>query len=226
MRLAPCVLAVALVLPAACGNDDTASAPAANSDTAATTPATGDDPAGTHGPATTDPATGSGSDPGDDATTGSSGAAPDDGTGPPCDGAEVPAGTRGTVGWADVDGDGSPELWVRTGAGASTALLGLVRYDDDCQPQRVTLDGQPAELPVGGSVTNAAGVSCGGNGEAADVTAYSATSVDGETYEVAALRLRLEDDDLVEVGVDVLTIEASDPEFPRYASFTCGSLTL
>jgi hypothetical protein len=145
---------------------------------------------------------------------------------PACPDAVLPPRVIEEIGWEDVDGDDAPELWVRTGSGASTILVGLVRYDADCRPTRVTLGGQPAELPVGGSVSNAAGLECGASDPDAHLTAYSATSRDGISYEVTARELRLDGNELLEVGTRARTIDADDPDFGRYTSFHCRSLAL
>lgn len=133
----------------------------------------------------------------------------------------------GLVGPADVDGDGAAELWVQTGSGASAAILGLVRFAD-CQLAQVTFaDGGPAEVPVGGSVGTAAGLSCEtGVDPTADVTTYVAGNVGEETYEVTATEYALDGAVLTRLGSAISTVSTSDPGFARYVSFECDGLAL
>lgn len=131
-------------------------------------------------------------------------------------------GGVGLVGGADVDGDGSEEVWARTGSGASASIVGLARLVD-CQLLRVTFaTDELAELPVGGSVGTTSGVECGGDG----LTAFTATLTEGSTYEVVATSYALDGTSLVERGTETTTVEATDDEFLRYASFSCGDLSL
>ena len=163
-------------------------------------------------------------------TTVSSSTAPSSSTtvpdpdGPPCtDAAPPPSGEE--LGWADVDGDGRGELWVRTGAGASTLLVGLYRYDSSCEPRRVRLDGAPAELPIGGSITHVGGARCTG-ADRSDLHVFSGTSTDGQTYEMTTRFLALDGAELVEVDGGTAPVDASDVGFPRYATFACGDLRI
>jgi len=131
-------------------------------------------------------------------------------------------GGVGLIGGADVDGDGTDEVWARTGSGASATIVGLATLVD-CTLERVTFPtGELAELPIGGSVGTASGLVCGD----AVVTAYTATSTEGSTYEVVAVTYGLEGTALVERGTDTTTVEATDADFLRYTSFTCGNLSL
>jgi hypothetical protein len=145
--------------------------------------------------------------------------------GPPCDDPGEPA-EGDAIGWADADGDGRAELWVRTGSGASTLLLGVYTYDSDCEPVRVTLAGQPAELSAGGSVTNLSGLSCDPDDADADLVAYSAQSSDGVEYTITAQSFALEGSELVELAVESFTADGSAPGFGRYTTFVCGGLVL
>ena len=63
------------------------------------------------------------------------------------------------VGGADAGGDAAEEIWVRVGSGASSTILALFRFRE-CELVAVTLNGEPAELPVGASVANTSGVTC------------------------------------------------------------------
>lgn len=133
----------------------------------------------------------------------------------------------GVIGGADVDGDGRDEVWIRTGAGASATIVGLVRFDD-CELSQVGFAaGTPADLPVGGSVGASAGLECSASDHpGADLTAYRTTLVGDGEYEVSATEYALEGDALVERGTTADTVHSSDPDFLRYASFRCGPLSL
>jgi hypothetical protein len=131
-------------------------------------------------------------------------------------------GGVGLIGGADVDGDGAAEVWARTGSGASATIVGLATLVD-CQLQRVTFPtGELAELPIGGSVGTASGLECADDG----LTAYTATFTEGSTYDVTATTYGLDGTALVEQGTDTTTVDATDPEFIRYTSFSCGDLSL
>lgn len=132
-------------------------------------------------------------------------------------------GTVGVVGGADLDGDGTDEVWARTGSGASATIVGLARLVD-CELVRVTFaTGDLAELPVGGSVGTTAGLACD---DGSGVTAFTATLTEGTSYDVAATSYRLEGTQLVEAGTEATTADATDESFLRYASFDCGDLSL
>lgn len=210
-------LVVCCLLVTACGDDGRTDAPPE------TPPVTGQEP----GP---DPADG-GDDPEPPVTapSGDPPAVPPDAEAaePACPDAPLPDDALDQVGWADVDGDGRAELWVRTGAGASAVLVGLLRWDAACAPEWVELDGVRAELPVGGSVANAAGVVCDTEDDpSGHVTVYSASSADGEEYEVAARELRLDGTELVEVAASSRTVAVDDARFGRYTGFACGAVVL
>lgn len=131
-------------------------------------------------------------------------------------------GGVGLVGGADVDGDGADEVWARTGSGASATIVGLAKLVG-CELPRVTFaTGELAELPVGGSVGTTSGVECTADG----LTAYTATLTEGSTYEVVATTYALEETTLMEQGTDTTTVEATDEEFLRYTTFTCGDLNM
>lgn len=136
-------------------------------------------------------------------------------------------GGTGLIGPADVDGDGAAEIWVRTGSGASASIVGLVRFTD-CQLVQVRFaNGDPAELPVGGSVGTSAGLSCEGRVDpAADVTTYLAGTVGEETYEVTATEYALDGAALTQLGSTTSTVTTSDPAFATYVTFSCDGLAL
>lgn len=135
-------------------------------------------------------------------------------------------GGMGLVGGADVDGDDRAEVWVRVGSGASTVIIGLVRFDE-CALARVTFEGgQPVELPAGGSVGATAGVECRADDVDADLTTFAAFHREDLRYEVTATQWALEGTVLVERSASTSEMDAEDPDFIRATTFTCHDLTL
>ncbi len=131
-------------------------------------------------------------------------------------------GSVGLVGGADVDGDAVDEVWARTGSGASATIVGLARMTDCALERVVFATGELAELPVGGSVGTTAGLECTDGG----LVTFTATFADGETYDVVATSYALDGLTLREQGQQTTQVAATDPEFVRYASFSCGTLSL
>lgn len=131
------------------------------------------------------------------------------------------------LGGADVDGDGGDEVWARTGAGASATIVGLARLVD-CQLVRVTFaGGQPAELPVGGSVGTTTGLHCEAQLDpAADLTAYTATNTGDTSYDVTATEYALEGTVLVAGATQTAPATVGDDLFARATTFTCDGLSL
>ena len=95
----------------------------------------------------------------------------------------------------DIDADGTDELWVQVGTGASVDIVGL--YDlDGCDIEPVLIEGVPAQFSVGGTVLLLQGLACGES----DVTHLGATSEDGVTYAALDLTYELEGGSLVRIG--------------------------
>ena len=137
-------------------------------------------------------------------------------------------GAAGVIGGADVDRDGTDEVWARTGSGASATIVGLARLVD-CELVRVTFaTGEPAELPVGGSVGTASGLTCTSDvAPSADLTAFTATYTEGTTYDVVATTYALEGTTLTEQGTSSFTVDSQDEAaFTNVTSFSCGDLVL
>lgn len=131
-------------------------------------------------------------------------------------------GGVGVVGGADIDGDGVDEVWARTGSGASATIVGIAKMTD-CVLERVMFaTGELAELPIGGSVGTTSGLECTGDG----LVTYTATFTEGEVYEVVATTYALEGFLLGEQGQETTEVNATDPDFVRYTSFSCGDLSL
>jgi hypothetical protein len=117
----------------------------------------------------------------------------------------------------DLDGDGTDEVWVQAGSGASVLLYGLYRVDG-CLLAPVALGGVPSSFPVGGTVGTQVGVFCTDSG---GVAAVMATSDDGERYVGDRIDYRLEGGELVQQTTEPFELLASDPSFPDLAAFRC-----
>ncbi len=117
-------------------------------------------------------------------------------------------------------------LWVRVGAGASTVIVGLYRLDGcELAPVRRP-NGDPVELPVGGTVRTLAGAECGsGLDPEADLVVYEGRSADGDAFDVTATEHRYADGVLSpSPDVDPVTERTDDPA--RYGRFRCGDVEL
>lgn len=131
------------------------------------------------------------------------------------------------LGGADVDSDGAAEVWARTGAGASTTIVGVLRLRGCVLAQVRFASGDPVELPVGGSVGSAAGVACEATAPDAHLTAYAAMHLDGGRYEVTAIEYALDEVTLRPIGdPTITTATADDPAFARATTLSCGDLVL
>lgn len=136
-------------------------------------------------------------------------------------------GSVSVLGGADVDGDGADEIWARTGSGASATILGLARFAS-CGLTRVTFPaGDPAELPVGGSVGTTSGLECESHVDpTADLTTYDASNTADDQYEVHATEYALNGTTLTQLGTKTSTATAGDDAFARATSFACHGLSL
>lgn len=63
------------------------------------------------------------------------------------------------LGGFNIGGGPNEEAFAITGAGAATSIIGIWKFDN-CALHRVTLDGNPAEFPVGATVVNLSGLMC------------------------------------------------------------------
>lgn len=104
------------------------------------------------------------------------------------DAAPQPAGSE------DVDRDGRAEVFLRTGQGSSTTFLTPFRYDGRTFAP-LTIDGEQAELGVGGSATHGDGFSCT---EAGTLVVREASSDDGTTFTVTTTTYRIDGHRLVQ----------------------------
>jgi hypothetical protein len=131
---------------------------------------------------------------------------------------ETPTVDLATVmGAVDVDGDGRAEVFVRTTAGASTALGSVFRLDGDSLV-RVAFEGVGAEFAVHGAVRHLDGLRCSDGG----IELSSAVSEDGRTYDVTVLRYEPSDDAAVFALVDQRSVTAEPDEV--LSEVDCGSL--
>lgn len=110
--------------------------------------------------------------------------------------------------------DGSPAEVVATVGdvkiavvdhGASVDVVSLF-VAVDCELRAVTLLGERAALPIGGTVTHGDGLAC--SADAFEV--HTATSDDGVTYQTTTTRYRLDGTALVEMDRVAAALEAKD----------------
>lgn len=90
-----------------------------------------------------------------------------------------PGPSMTAIGGASVDGVPFDEAWVKVGSGSSTDIIGMLVFQD-CVLHRVTLEGVPAEFPIGVTTTAADGLGCYGFDVGIEV--FTTTSTDGVTY--------------------------------------------
>ena len=117
----------------------------------------------------------------------------------------------------DLDGDGTDELWVVVGNGASARIVGLFDLDG-CDLEAVQLGGSPAEFAVGGPVLLLQGVRCEADGR---VTHLGATSEDGESFTTLDLTYELRGGELVRVADASGALTSADAELAAYSTFDC-----
>jgi hypothetical protein len=122
--------------------------------------------------------------------------------------------------------DGRHLLWVRVGAGASTVVLGLY-WLDRCDLRPVVLpNGDPVEVPVGGSVRSVSGARCGSLLDPqADLIVYEGRSDDGRQYELTVSEHRYDDGVLTpSPEADPSTETTNDPS--EASRFRCGDVVV
>ncbi len=95
--------------------------------------------------------------------------------------------TPAASGSEDVDRDGRAEVFLRTGQGSSTTFLTPFRWDGRTLAP-LTLDGEQAELGIGGSATHGEGFSCTEQGT---LVVRSASSDDGTSFTVTTTTYRI-----------------------------------
>ncbi len=96
-------------------------------------------------------------------------------------------GPASLLGTADVDRDGRAEVFLQTAEGSSTQFATPYRFDGT-KLQELQLDGGPARLGIGGSITHGDGFRCLPNGH---LEVRQAESSDGTTFTVNATEYRI-----------------------------------
>jgi hypothetical protein len=126
----------------------------------------------------------------------------------------------------DARSDGRDVLWVRVGAGASTTILGLYHLDG-CSLEPATFEnGEPVQLPIGGTVGTASGARCGSVVDPeADLLVYEATHISGREYEIVTTEYRWADGRLVRSPKSAPTVTRSD-DVSEVTGFSCGDVSL
>jgi hypothetical protein len=124
------------------------------------------------------------------------------------------------IGGFDIEGDGTDEIFVAVGVGASTVHVGL--YDvAGCVATRVTAEGAPAVLPVGASIGNVSGIACPGDGT---IQRVFAQYVDDDVYEGGFAPYALDGAALIALPGDGAGFTAE--EAFALAVLDCGDLVL
>jgi hypothetical protein len=124
-----------------------------------------------------------------------------------CEGAEPVPPTAADGSPAEIVATAGPVSFAVVDRGASVDVLAVLATVD-CALTPVGLDGSPASLAVGGSVTHGDGIRCNDDGT---LTVLSATSDDGATYQATSVTYELDGEGpaLVEVDRAVTTIDAA-----------------
>ena len=117
-------------------------------------------------------------------------------------------------------------LWVRVGSGAATTIIGAYHLDG-CDLTAVTLpNGEPVELPIGGTVGTVSGAECGSLADPeADLLVHEATHLADDRYEVVTTEYRWADGTLTPSPATAPTVsETDDPS--AVGHFACGEPVL
>jgi hypothetical protein len=126
------------------------------------------------------------------------------------------------LGYADIDRDGRSEVFLETAEGASTSFATPYRYDGKALVE-LQLDGGPARLGMGGSITHGDGFVCLGTGL---LEIRQATSDDGETFTVQASSYRITGAQLVLAGAPRTSRgKQGDPGVQASYTADCGSVS-
>jgi hypothetical protein len=118
------------------------------------------------------------------------------------------------LGRRDLDADRVDELFVKTGSGASTEIIGVFGVED-CRAVQLTMGGSPAEFPVGAAVLHIDGLQASSQ----TLVVYTGTSTDGEAFDVAWRTLRLDNGALTETGSDGGTAQRGDDLYRMASTF-------
>jgi hypothetical protein len=136
--------------------------------------------------------------------------------------AEVVADVEPPVqGVVDVDRDGRAEVFLETTRGASTVFYTPFRYDGSTLAA-LRVDGEPARLGVGGSVSHGDGFACRGG----RVVVSTSTSDDGASFDVVTTTYAVRGHELVQVSRSAAQgVGQSDPRVAASYQVDCGSVT-
>lgn len=129
-------------------------------------------------------------------------------------------GNAGLLGSKDVDRDGYAEVFLETASGASTTFATPYRYDGTTL-RELQLDGGPARLGIGGSVTHGDGFACLPSGR---LEVRSADSQDGETFTVHVGVYQLGGSQLVLLTTVTSQAKQGDPAVEDSYQVRCGSV--
>lgn len=129
-------------------------------------------------------------------------------------------GDAGLLGSYDVDRDGHAEVFLETAHGASTTFATPYRYDGSALHE-LQLDGGPARLGIGGSVTHGDGFRCLPSGR---LEVRSADSQDGERFTVHIDTYRLTTTQLVLVSSSTVQAKQGDPAVEQSYVAGCGGV--
>jgi hypothetical protein len=122
------------------------------------------------------------------------------------------------IGPYDVDGDGTPELFVVVGNGAAIDLVGI--YDiAGCELTRVTLNGTEASFPIGASAQHVRGLSCG---PVSNLDRLFADFVADDTFEGGVETFTLSGSELTAGSSDETTFTSG--EMDAWVFLGCGDL--
>jgi hypothetical protein len=124
------------------------------------------------------------------------------------------------LGSVDVDRDGFAEVFLQTAQGSSTTFATPYRFDGTTL-RVLQLNGSPASLGIGGSVTHGAGFQCTNAGQ---VIVRGASSSDGKAYTVESRVYRVGVKDLVLVRTSTVKAKQGDPIVQQSYSVDCGSV--
>jgi hypothetical protein len=129
---------------------------------------------------------------------------------------------------ADLNGNGDDEFFAKVGSGASVEILGLFDVID-CELRRVTVQGEPTRIPVGGSVQHGNGIECQDedlNGANDWLILYTADRLDDTSeFAITLVQYALADGELQLILADDYQADENDPGFAvTYYGADCPGL--
>jgi hypothetical protein len=124
------------------------------------------------------------------------------------------------LGTADIDRDGRAEVFLQTAEGASTQFATPYRFDGTSL-RELQLDGAPARLGIGGSVTHGDGFRCLPTGQ---LEVRQAQSSDGSSFAVQARRYAVVGDQLVLRASSSTRAKQGDAAVQSAYTADCGTV--